>query len=599
MLIDAVGALIRTAVTSAFGPGHGGIDVAVRRSERGADLQCDVAMVLARTLGGPPRPTAEAIAGALPGNDVIERVDIKGAGFIEVTVRDGWLAAAAERIRVDPRLGVPHAEPRERVVIDYSAPNVAKEMHVGHVRSTVIGDALARVLAWRGHDVVRQNHLGDWGTPIGMLMEHLADLGGERGELADLGAFYRAARAKFDASEAFAERARQRVVLLQRGDAQTLAWWQLFIALTMERIAEVYARLGVTLRPEHVRAESSYNDELAGLLDELEAGGFAVTSEGAACVFPEGFTNRDGEPLPLIVRKREGGFGYAATDLATIRHRIRALHATRLVYVVGAPQRQHLAMIFRAAEQAGWLREPVRATHVAFGSVLGSDRKMLRSRAGDTARLVDLIDEALARSRVVIEEHVERARAAGRAPELQPDGYAEAARVLAIGSLKYADLSCDYKKDYVFDWARMIQFSGDTAGGIQYARRALPRHLPQGRRVVARPCAHRAADRARARARARALRRGRRAGRAHARAAPPVRLSVHDHRGICRPLQQGRRSSTPTRSCGHRGWRSSTRQRASWRAGSSCSASRCSSGCSRARKDVKSTMVRRCLCCDA
>jgi arginyl-tRNA synthetase len=361
----------------------------------------------------------------------------------------------------DERHGVPLEESR-RVVIDYSAPNVAKEMHVGHLRSTIIGDALARLLEFAGHEVIRQNHIGDWGTPFGMLIEQLLDVGesGARASMGELSDFYRAARAKFDSDPTFADRARERVVLLQAGDAGTLELWRQLVDLSQQYFASVYDRLGVGLRNEDVRGESSYNAALADVAAELERKGLVSINDGALCAFPPGFTNRDGEPLPLIVRKQDGGYGYGATDLAALRYRTQTLRGTRLLYIVGAPQGQHLSMVFAVGTQAGWLAPPARAEHVAFGSILGTDKKMFKTRAGETVRLTDLLDEAVDRAAKELEQR-------------SPDGDAAVRRALAaeigIGAIKYADLANDRIKDYVFDWERMLAAEGRTGPYLQYA----------------------------------------------------------------------------------------------------------------------------------
>lgn len=461
--IESAAALVRDAAAGALGLPAADVDPMVRPSDK-ADLQANLAMGLAKRLGRPPRELAAQIAAAVPTGGVIDRVEVAGPGFLNLTLGRAWLEDAASRELADERLGVARAGSPDRVVIDYSAPNVAKEMHVGHLRSTVIGDALARVLEFRGHEVIRQNHIGDWGTPFGMLIEHMFDLGEADAEkdlaVGELSAFYKAARKKFDEDPAFAERARKRVVALQAGDADTRAAWQRLVELSKRYFETVYAKLGVTLRPEDVRGESFYNPELGPLADELESSGKAVRSEGALCVFPPGFTNKQGEPLPLIVKKQDGGFGYATTDLAAIRHRLRDLGATRILYVVGAPQAQHLAMIFAAARELGWLSAPARAEHVAFGSVLGTDKRMFKSRSGDAVRLVDLIDAAVERAEAVVAE---------KAPDLDPAVRAEVARMVGVGSIKYADLSSDRVKDYVFDLDRMVSFDGNTAGYLQYA----------------------------------------------------------------------------------------------------------------------------------
>jgi arginyl-tRNA synthetase len=485
--VNAVGALVRTAVVAALGAEHADVDPQVRRSDR-ADLQADLAMRLARAAKRAPKAIADAIVAALPPNDVIERIEVANPGFLNITLRPDWLARAAIAATASERLGVPLAEVPERVVVDYSHPNVAKEMHVGHLRSTVIGDALARLLAWRGHTIIRQNHIGDWGTPFGMLLEHVVDLGEAQAEaelgIGELAGFYRAAAAKFKEDEVFAERARRRVVALQAGDEQTLAQWHSLVDLSMRYFEAVYDKLGVTLEHGDIAGESFYNDRLAPLANELEASGYARISDGALCAFPTGFSNREGAPLGLIVRKSDGGFGYGATDLAAIRYRLQELQATRILYVVGAPQTNHLAMIFTVAREAGWLVPPARAEHVAFGSVLGTDNRMFRTRFGETVRLVDMIDEAIDRAEVKTRETTK---------DLDEATIKQIAPVLGVGSIKYADLASDRVKDYVFDLDRMVSFNGNTAGYCQYAyartqsvlrKGAVP---PDARVVIAEP----------------------------------------------------------------------------------------------------------------
>lgn len=433
----------------------------LRRSDR-AHLQANVALSLGKKLGKPPRAVADALVAALEASDVIANVEVAGPGFLNITLRDEWLAAAATSALGDERLSVAPAAQRDVVVIDYSAPNVAKEMHVGHLRSTVIGDAIARVLSFRGHEVIRQNHVGDWGTPFGMLIEHLVDLGESANDVSmgELGAFYKAARKKFDADPGFADRSRKRVVLLQSGDAETLRLWRVLYDASKRYFEKVYELLDVTLTSDDLRGESFYDPMLAPLAKELEARGIAHIDQGALCVFPPGFQTKEGTPLPLIIRKQDGGFGYAATDVAAVRYRVEQLHGTRLLYVVGAPQAQHLAMVFAAARTAGFLPDTVRAEHVAFGSVLGADKRMFKSRSGETARLIDLIEEAIDRANAALVE---------KAPDLTEDERHPIARAVGIGSIKYADLSSDRVKDYVFDIDRMVSFDGNTAGYLQYA----------------------------------------------------------------------------------------------------------------------------------
>jgi len=435
-------------------------DPLLRRSER-ADFQADGLLGAARRLGRSPRELAAEVAERADLGDLCRRVEVAGPGFLNLWVRPEALAAAISRMAADPRLGVAPLAP-EVVVVDYSAPNVAKEMHVGHLRSTIIGDCLVRLLDFGGQKVVRQNHIGDWGTPFGMLIERLVDLGirdPSAPSLADLGAFYREARAAFDTDPAFAERARRRVVALQAKEPETLALWQVLRDASARYFDEVYHLLGVTLRPEDLAGESSYNDDLPHVVEELAAAGLLVESEGALCVFPPGFVGRDGSPQPLIVRKADGGFGYAATDLAAIRHRVIDLGARQILYVVGAPQRTHLEMVFAVARMAGWLGETV-CEHVSFGSVLGADGRILRTRAGDAVRLVDLLEEAIERADAIV---------AAKSPDLAAEERAAVARAVGIGAVKYADLVNDRVRDYRFDWDRMLAFDGNTAPYLQYA----------------------------------------------------------------------------------------------------------------------------------
>jgi arginyl-tRNA synthetase len=341
---------------------------------------------------------------------------------------------------------------------------VAKEMHVGHLRTTVIGDALVRLMEHLGHEVIRENHIGDWGTPFGMLIEHLLDLGETQAadhlSLGDLDGFYKQARAKFDADDVFKDRARARVVLLQSGDTETRRLWKLLVDLSTKHFNAVYSLLGILLTDDDLMGESAYNDLLPQVITRLDALGLLQQSDGADVVFPPGYTNRDGDPLPLIVQKGQGGFNYATSDLACVIDRVERIGADLLLYVVGAPQAQHLSMVFDVARMAGWLKDPVEAVHVSFGSVLGSDRKMLKSRSGDPLKFIDLVTEAVARADEAI---------AAKNPELPADERARVARMVGIGAVKYADLSTDRVRDYVFDWERMLSFDGNTAPYLQYA----------------------------------------------------------------------------------------------------------------------------------
>jgi arginyl-tRNA synthetase len=439
-------------------------DAVVRPSDR-ADAQANGALPLAKRLGRAPRDVAtDVLAAALPALSGIATAEIAGPGFLNVTFDDAFVAAEVAAVAADDRLGVPTAATPLRIVIDYSAPNVAKEMHVGHLRSTIIGDALARLEMHLGHTVIRENHIGDWGTPFGMLIEHLLDLGeteaAEELSLGDLDAFYKQARVKFDGSEAFQERARQRVVLLQSGDAETLRLWQLLVDLSNQHFNAAYRRLGVLLTDDDLAGESTYNHLLPEVIERLRDKGLLEVSEGADVVFPPGFTNRDGDPLPLIVQKRTGGFNYGTSDLACVIDRVERLHAERMLYVVGAPQAQHLAMVFEVARMAGWLQPPAEAVHVAFGNVLGADKKILKSRSGETVKLTELLDEAVQRAAAVVD---------AKSPDLSAGERAAVADAIGIGAIKYADLSSDRIRDYVFDFERMLSLDGNTAPYLQYA----------------------------------------------------------------------------------------------------------------------------------
>jgi len=442
-----------------------GADPVLRPSER-SDYQANGVMALAKSRGKNPRDMALEVVSHLDLTGVAT-VEVAGPGFLNLTLTPDFLNDQLGTLLSDERLGVARGDARI-AVIDYSAPNVAKEMHVGHLRSTVIGDALARMYRFRGDTVIARNHVGDWGTPFGMLIEHLLDLGENEAiaslSIGDLDSFYRDARATFDADDAFQERSRARVVALQGGDAETRRLWQILVNESVAYFAEVYAALDVTLTPGDVVGESYYNDMLEDVVRDLDAQGLLVESGGALCVFPEGFTNRDGEPLPLIVQKRDEGFGYAATDLAAVRDRVSRLHADEILYVVGAPQGQHFDMVFAVARAAGWLPDTVRCEHVAFGNVLGPDRKMFKTRSGETVKLIGLLEEATQRADAALMQ---------RSNDLSEEERHRLARQIARAAVKYADLSTDRQRDYVFDLDRMIAFEGDTGPYLQYAHARL------------------------------------------------------------------------------------------------------------------------------
>ena len=443
-----------------------GADPVLRASDR-ADFQANGVMALAKTLGRPPRDVAVEIV-AMNDLDGVAVVEVAGPGFLNITLEPAFLAAQLGALVGDERLGLARAASPKTVVIDYSAPNVAKEMHIGHLRSTVIGDALARTERLAGNHVIARNHVGDWGTPFGMLIEYLLDLGEDRAiaelSIGDLNTFYQGARTAFDADEAFRDRSRARVVLLQGGDPETRRLWHLLVDQSVAYFSQVYAKLDVTLTPRDVVGESFYNDALEGVVADLDALGLLEESDGARCVFPPGFTNRDGERLPLIVQKRDEGFGYAATDLAAVRDRVGRLGANEMLYVVGAPQAQHFAMVFAVARSAGWLPDAVRCEHVAFGSILGPDRKMYKTRSGETVKLVDLLDEAIERADEAL---------VARGTDLEDEARHELATQIARAAIKYADLSTERQRDYVFDLDRMLAFEGDTGPYLQYAHARL------------------------------------------------------------------------------------------------------------------------------
>lgn len=448
-------ATLRDTVAGLYGPGFADIDPLVQpaNNPRFGDYQANLAMPLAKRLGEKPRDVAEAIVAKLDLGPGFDPPIIAGPGFINLTIQPAALADIANGLASDDRMGVPKAPAPQTVVIDYSSPNVAKEMHVGHLRSTVIGDALARVLAFQGHTVIAQNHVGDWGTQFGMLIEHLLEQGGAEHGQDGLTALYKQAKQRFDAEPDFAERAKQRVVKLQGGDEETLTVWRSLVDQSAAYFDSIYERLGIQLTPGDICGESFYNPKLPGIIDRLIADGAATESKGALVVFVEGYTDREGEPLPMIVRKSDGGYLYATTDFAAADHRINTLHGDRLIYVVGSPQRQHFEMLFAALRKHGWAGENVRLDYVPFGSVLGEDGKMFKTRSGETVRLVDLIDEAEQRAADAVKE---------KNPDLADDATA-IGKVVGIGALKYADLSSDRVKDYKFSWDRMLALEGNTA----------------------------------------------------------------------------------------------------------------------------------------
>ena len=440
-------------------------DPVVRPSDR-ADAQANGALALAKSLGISPREVAQKVLEAAGDvSDILSSTEIAGPGFINLVFSDVFIAQQLFEATSGDRLGVRASARPETIVVDYSAPNVAKEMHVGHLRSTVIGDAIVRVLEFVGNTVLRENHIGDWGTPFGMLIEHLIDMGEQNAahelSVGDLDGFYKEARRKFEGSDEFKDRARHRVVLLQGGDEDTLRLWRTLVSESTQYFNRVYTQLDVLLTDDDLMGESAYNHLLVPVVERLQKQGLLVESDGAEVVFADGFTNRENEPLPLIIRKGDGGYNYATTDLACVIDRVERLKATSMLYVVGAPQAQHLQMVEAVARQAGWLPEGSTMNHISFGSVLGSDRKMLKSRSGgETVKLAALLEEAVERAEVAVAE---------KNPEMSSADRSDVARMIGIGAVKYSDLSTDRVKDYIFDWDRMLSFEGNTAPYLQYA----------------------------------------------------------------------------------------------------------------------------------
>ena len=452
------------------------------------DFQANGAMGLAKVLGRPPRQIAQAVVDQLHVDDLCLPPRVAGPGFINFTMRPEVLAAEVRERLDQPRLGVPTAQPQQRVVVDFSSPNIAKEMHVGHLRSTIIGDCIARLLSFRGHSVLRLNHLGDWGTQFGMLIAHLKHVaprslsGEEQVDLGDLVAFYRQAKARFDEDETFQGESRREVVRLQAGEPESLRAWRLLCQQSRQAFQAVYDRLDVDLVE---RGESFYNAVLPRVVEDLEQARLLVVDDGARCVFLEGMTGKDGQPLPLIVQKRDGGYNYATTDLAAIRQRLASPAvggegAERVVYVTDAGQSNHFAAVFQVAQRAGWVPPGCRLQHVPFGLVQGADGKKLKTRSGATVRLRDLLEEAVQRARRDLVERLEREqRSAGE------DFIAQVAETVGIAAVKYADLGQHRTTNYQFSFERMLALQGNTAPYLLYAYVRIQGIARQGGSLVA------------------------------------------------------------------------------------------------------------------
>lgn len=432
--------------------------------EKFGHYQCNSAMKLAKVLKKSPRAVAEEIVKNLSAPHLIQKVEIEGPGFINVTLTADYLASRLHSMLSDPLLGAPRPEKQERIAIDFSSPNTAKEMHVGHLRSSIIGDSLARIFEFLGHDVLRLNHIGDWGTAFGMLIAYIKQnepdiLSGKKATtLTDLVTWYKASKVQFDADPQFKKTSQQEVVLLQGGDPDAISAWKIICAISSKAYQEIYNLLDIHLIE---RGESFYNPMLKEIVEDVEKKGLVTLSDGAKCIFLEGYKNREGEPLPLMIQKSDGGYNYDTTDLAAIYHRIVDEKASRLIYVTDLGQATHFKMIFDAAVKAGYLDpSKVRADHVGFGMVLGQDGKKFRTRSGDTERLMDLLEQAVDEAKKILEE---------RLPDLSSDDLNAAAHHFGIGAVKYADLSTNRISDYVFSYEKMLRFEGNTAAFIMYS----------------------------------------------------------------------------------------------------------------------------------
>ncbi|MDT0574181.1 arginine--tRNA ligase [Streptomyces sp. DSM 3412] len=495
-LTASVNARLVDALASTL-PEADGVDPLLRRSDR-ADYQANGILALAKKTKANPRELATQVVARVEAGELIEEIEVSGPGFLNITLTDQAITTnLAERYAdADARLGVPLAEHPGTTVIDYAQPNVAKEMHVGHLRSAVIGDAVVQILEFTGENVVRRHHIGDWGTQFGMLIQYLdehpheldhKDADGDlqaSGEAAmsNLDRLYKTARKLFDSDEEFKTRARRRVVDLQAGDAHTLATWQKFVDESKIYFFSVFEKLDMEIRDPDIVGESGYNDMLAETCRLLEEQGVAVRSEGALCVFFDDIKGPDGNPVPLIVQKSDGGYGYAATDLSAIRDRVFHLKANSLLYVVDARQSLHFKMVFETARRAGWLNdEDVKAFQLAFGTVLGKDGKPFKTREGETVRLVDLLDEAIDRATAVVREKAEKVG-------LTEEEIVENGRYVGVGAVKYADLSTSAVRDYKFDLDQMVSLNGDTSVYLQYAYARIQSILRKA--GEARPTAH-------------------------------------------------------------------------------------------------------------
>lgn len=428
------------------------------------DYQANCAMGAAKAMGTNPRELATKIVAALTPEleGIADKLEIAGPGFINIDLNPSWLGKQVANAQADARLNIETVTAPQTVVIDYSGPNLAKEMHVGHLRSTIIGDALARLLEFQGHKVIRQNHVGDWGTQFGMLIAELEEQLSSNDEMAlkDLEVFYQQAKKHFDDDAAFADKARSYVVRLQSGDADMLKLWQQFKTISLRHSSEIYEQLNVTLTDADVRGESFYNDDLAPVVKELQEQGMAVENDGAQVVFLQELADKEGNPSPVIIQKQGGGFLYSTSDIAALRYRVKTLHANRIMYFIDARQSLHMQQVFTIARKAKFANDSVSLEHLAFGTMMGNDGKPFKTRTGGTVKLAELLTEAVERAGNLVRE---------RSEDLSETEIAEIARKVGIGSVKYSDLSKTRTNDYIFSWDSMLSFEGNTAPYMQYA----------------------------------------------------------------------------------------------------------------------------------
>ncbi len=459
----------QTALVAAFGDAFGHTDplIALASNPKFGDYQANVALSLAKILQQKPREVATQLIDRLEVADFCEVPELAGAGFINLRLKPSYLTAELKQRQGDPRVGVAIVSEPQRIIVDFSSPNIAKEMHVGHLRSTIIGDSIARILEFLGHEVLRLNHVGDWGTQFGMLITYLKEVypdaltQADALDLGDLVTFYKKAKQRFDEDEAFQTVARQAVVKLQSGDRETVQAWELLCDQSRREFQTIYDRLGIRLNE---RGESFYNPFLADVVKDLQDLGLLVEDEGARCVFLEGFQNKAGNPLPLIIQKSDGGFNYATTDLAALRYRITQDQADRLIYVTDAGQENHFAQVFQVARRAGWIPDGVELTHVPFGLVQGDDGKKLKTRSGETVRLRDLLDEAVQRAQADLDT-----RFAADDRSESPEFRSEVSQAVGLGAVKYADLSQNRTSNYMFSYDKMLALQGNTAPYLLYA----------------------------------------------------------------------------------------------------------------------------------